>query len=473
MVRLLAFLFLFPTAGMAQQKSVPPNVVLIFADDLGYTDLGCYGAKGWKTPNLDRLAKEGVRFTDFHVSQAVCSASRTSLLTGCYANRLGIHGALGPGSKHGIAETETTLGELFKSKGYATCIVGKWHLGHLPQFLPTRHGFDRYLGLPYSNDMWPFHPTAKKGAYPPLPLIENDRIRDEEVTPEDQAKLTTQYTEFAVKFIEENKTKPFFLYVPHSFPHVPLFVSDRQKGKSEQGLYGDVIQEIDSSVGELLKTLEKHGLDKNTLVIFTSDNGPWLGYGNHAGTRGNLREGKGTVFEGGIRVPCVARWPGQIPAGSVQSEMLMTIDLFPTLAHLIGAELPKLKIDGQNAWPLFRSEKGAKSPQTAYWHYYAVNELRAIRSGKWKLILPHSSQQMLEDRTPGKDGRPAGYQTVKIEKNLLYDLESDVSEKIDLSEKYPQEVERLLKYAEEAREELGDALTKRTGKGNREPDRVK
>jgi arylsulfatase A len=448
-----------------------PNVVVIFADDLGYTDLGCYGAKGWATPHLDSLAKDGVRFTDFRVSQPVCSASRASLLTGCYANRLGIHGALGPTATHGIADAETTLGELFQSKGYATAAVGKWHLGHLPRFLPTKHGFDSYLGLPYSNDMWPAHPTNK--AFPKLPLIDGDKTIDDDVTADDQTQLTTQYTERAVKFIGENKSKPFFLYLAHSMPHVPLFVSEKQKGKSEQGLYGDVIQEIDWSVGQVLAELKKHDLDKNTLVLFTSDNGPWLGYGNHAGTRGHLREGKGTVFEGGVRVPCVARWPGKIPAGSVQAEPLMTIDLFPTFAKLIGAELPKLPIDGKEAWPLFASEKGAKCPHEAYFHYYGTNQLQAVRSGRWKLILPHTATQVLEDRTPGADGKPGGYKRLKIEAAMLFDLANDVGETKDVAADNAEVVKKLTGYADGMRADLGDALTKAVGKGGREPGREK
>ena len=322
----------------AASLAAPPNVVLIYADDLGYADLGCYGAKGWTTPNLDQLAKDGVRFTDFHVSQPVCSASRTSLLTGCYANRLGIHGALGPKATHGIADSETTLGELFKSKGYATGMAGKWHLGHHEKFLPTKHGFDSYLGLPYSNDMWPHHP--EKVQFPPLPLIDGTKVVNADVTAEFQPKLTTLYTERAVQFIGDNKAKPFFLYLAHSMPHVPLFVSDKFKGKSAQGLYGDVIQEVDWSVGEVLAALKKHGLEDNTLVIFTSDNGPWLSYGNHAGTKGPLREGKGSVWEGGVRVPCVARWPGKIPAGSVQTDIKSALSFASlTQVGLIVAEI--------------------------------------------------------------------------------------------------------------------------------------
>jgi arylsulfatase A len=467
---LRAFVSLLVCTAFAAAADTP-NVVVIFADDLGYTDLGCYGAKGWATPHLDSLAKDGVRFSDFRVSQPVCSASRASLLTGCYANRLGIHGALGPNATHGIADAETTLGELFKSKGYATAAVGKWHLGHLPRFLPTRHGFDSYLGLPYSNDMWPAHPTNK--TFPKLPLIDGDKTIDDDVTADDQAKLTTRYTERAVKFIADHKAKPFFLYLAHSMPHVPLFVSEKHKGKSEQGLYGDVIQEIDWSVGQVLAELKRQDLEKNTLVLFTSDNGPWLGYGNHAGTRGNLREGKGTVFEGGVRVPCVARWPGQIPAGTVQSEPLMTIDLFPTFARLIGAELPKLPIDGKEAWPLFASEKGAKCPHEAYFHYYGTNQLQAVRSGKWKLILPHTATQVLEDRTPGADGKPGGYKQLKIETAMLFDLTADVGETKDVAADHAEVVKKLTGLADAMRAELGDALTKTTGKGVREPGREK
>lgn len=458
---------LSPHAGAAEQARTP-NVVLIFTDDQGYGDIGCYGAKGFATPNLDRLAKEGVRFTDFHVSQPVCSASRASILTGCYANRIGIHGALGPNARHGIHADETTLAEVCKSKGYATAIVGKWHLGHHPPFLPTRHGFDSYFGLPYSNDMWPHHPEAKKGSYPKLPLFDNETVIDDDVTAEDQATLTRRYTERAVKFIAENHARPFFLYVAHSMPHVPLFVSERFRGRSEQGLYGDVIQEIDWSVGEILKALDEYKLAESTLVMFTSDNGPWLSYGNHAGNSGGLREGKGTVWEGGVRVPFLARWPGTIPAGSVCREPAMTIDVLPTVAKLIGAELPKRVIDGKDISPLLRSDPGAKSPHEAYFHYYHIGELHAVRSGQWKLILPHTYRTM-NGQQPGKDGTPGQYRQVKIEQPELYDLATDVSETKNVATANPEVVKRLLTLAEVARAELGDTLTKRVGRGVREP----
>jgi arylsulfatase A-like enzyme/predicted neuraminidase len=446
-------------------------VVLIFTDDQGYGDVGCYGAKGFQTPNLDKLAKQGVRFTNFHVSQPVCSASRASLLTGCYANRIGIHGALGPNARHGLHPDETTLAEVCKSKGYATGMVGKWHLGHHPQFLPTRHGFDSYFGLPYSNDMWPHHPEAKKGAYPPLPLFENETVVNADVGPEDQAKLTRQYTERAVKFIGENKAEPFFLYVAHTMPHVPLFAGEGFVGKSKQGLYGDVIQEIDWSVGEILKALDEHKLADSTLVIFTSDNGPWLSYGNHGGSTGGLREGKGTVWEGGVRVPFLARWPGHIPPASVCREPAMTIDILPTVAELIGAELPGRKIDGKDIGPLLRGEPGAKCPHEAYFHYYAQGELQAVRGGRWKLILPHTYRTM-DGQPTGADGRPGRYRQVRIEKPELYDLDADVNETTDLAATHPEVVKKLLGLAEAVRADLGDALTKRVGTGVREPGRL-
>ena len=320
-----------------------PNVVIIFCDDQGYGDVGCYGAEGFETPNLDRMAREGMRFTDFHASTAVCSASRSSLLTGCYPERVGILGALGPGSKTGINENEVLISEILKAEGYATAIYGKWHLGDNKKFLPVNHGFDKYFGLPYSNDMWPNHPTAGDH-YPPLPLIENDKVID---YLEDQSYLTTWYTDRAVNFIRENADNPFFLYVPHSMPHVPLYVSEKFKGKSKQGLFGDVIMEIDWSVGEILNALKEHGIDDNTLVIFTSDNGPWLSYGDHAGSTGPLREGKGTMFEGGMREPCIMRWPGNIPAGTVCDRLATTMDILPTVTNIAGGRLPSHKIDGR------------------------------------------------------------------------------------------------------------------------------
>lgn len=441
----------------------PPNVVIIFTDDQGYGDVGCFGAKGFVTPNLDRMAREGIRFTDFYVAQPVCSSSRTALLTGCYPNRLGIVGALGPRDRHGIGDSEVTLGQLCKPRGYATAAFGKWHLGHHPRFLPTHHGFDEYLGLPYSNDMWPRHPSAGKD-YPELPLIEGDKTI--ELNP-DQTKLTTLYTERAAKFIDRHAGQPFLLYLAHSMPHVPLHVSEKFKGKSEQGLYGDVIEEIDWSVGQVLEALKRNGLDENTLVLFTCDNGPWLVYGNHAGTTGPLREGKATTFEGGVRVPFIARWPGKIPAGAVCREPAMTIDLFPTIARLIGANLPEHKIDGLDIWPLLSAQPGAKSPHEALYFYW-LNRLDAVRSGRWKLHLAHDYPHL---DTPGADGKPGKLVPHRIEP-ALYDLDADIGETTNVAGQHRDVVERLLKYAETARADLGDTATKRQGSGVREPGRL-
>ena len=464
---LSALLFLPATSRAADP---PPNIVIIFTDDQGYADVGSFGAKGFSTPHLDKMAKEGRRFTDWHASQPVCSASRLSLLTGCYPNRIGIHGALGPGSKVGIGDGEVTIAEALKPLGYATAIYGKWHLGDRPEFLPTRHGFDEYFGVPYSNDMWPFHPEAKPGSYPPLPLYDGDKPVKTGLTGEDQEQLTTQYAERAVDFIRRNKERPFFLYVAPNMPHVPLFVSDKFKGKSEQGLYGDVIMELDWAVGEILAAIDSQGLDERTLVIFTSDNGPWLSYGDHAGSAGPLREGKGTTFDGGQRVPMIARWPGKIPAGTVCDEPAMAIDLFPTIAGLAGARLPGHKIDGLDIWPLFDGTEGAANPHEAYYFYYGRNELQAVRAGDWKLFFPHNARTM-DGREPGKDGMPGRYKPLPVGLEL-YNLRDDIGETRDLAESRPEVVARLQALAEKAREDMGDSLTKRQGKGRRPPGRA-
>ncbi len=427
----------------------PPNIVLIYVDDMGYTDLGCFGAKKIKTPNIDRMAKQGTRFTSFYVAQPICSASRAALLTGKYSNRAGILGALGPGSKNGLAPKQTTIAEMLRSLSYATSIIGKWHLGHLPEFLPTRHGFDEYYGLPYSNDMWPKHPTAK---YPPLPLIEGEKVIAENP---DQTQLTTEYTKRAVRFINQNKDRPFFLYLAHSMPHVPLFVSERFKGKSEQGLYGDVIMELDWSVGQILDTLRQLGLDDNTLVLFASDNGPWLSYGNHAGSAGILREGKATTWEGGVRIPFIIRWPGKVPADKTRTEPAMTIDVLPTLAHITGAKLPAGKIDGKDISALFFGESGAKSPHEAYYFYWN-NELHAVRSGPWKLYFPHTYPTLAENSV-GSDGKPGLYKQVQVGLEL-YNLDSDLGERTAVTAQNPEVVRRLQMLADQMRADLGDSL---------------
>ncbi len=468
------------TLSAATDRTTNPNIVIVFCDDLGYADVGCFGAKGWKTPNIDRLAAEGIRFTRFYDAQPVCSASRAALMTGCYPSRIGIMGALGPNSKVGISSNEVTLAEIVKQRGYATAIFGKWHLGDQPEFLPTRHGFDEYFGLPYSNDMWPWHPDQanktlaehkRRPGYPELRLIEGEQTVIPKVTGTEQAQLTTWYTKHAVKFIAQNKNRPFFLYVPHSMPHVPLYVSSKFKGKSAAGLFGDVIMEIDWSVGQILGALKKYRLEKDTLVIFTSDNGPWLSYGNHAGSALPLREGKGTCWDGGVRVPFIARWPGKIPKASVCKEPAMTIDILPTVAKLVGAELPKHKIDGLDIWPLLSGNPKAKNPHDAYFFYYEDNQLQSVMSGNWKLQLPHT-YRTLAGQPGGRDGTPAPYQQRKLESSELYDLESDISEATNLAGQQPDTVKRLEALAEQAREELGDSLTKRTGSGVREPGRI-
>ena len=451
--------------GLHVQAQQPANFVVIFLDDMGYGDLSVTGATGYHTPNLDRLCSEGMRFTNFYSAQAVSSASRAGLLTGCYPNRIGFAGALGPGAKVGIAQSEETIAEVLKKKDYACGAFGKWHLGHHPQFLPIHHGFDEYYGLPYSNDMWPFHPQAGAN-YPDLPLIEGDKVFNPKVTPEDQTQLTTQYTERAVSFIEKNKDKPFFLYLAHSMPHVPLHVSDKFKGKSEQGLYGDVMMEIDWSVGEIMKTLEKLGLDKNTLVVFTSDNGPWLNYGNHAGSAGGLREGKGTAFEGGQRVPCIMRWPGKIPAGVICNQLASTIDLLPTFAHISGAPLPPLRIDGVNIFSLMTEEYAVSSPRKYFLYYYRQNDLDAVRNDRFKLIFPHKGRTY-EGFLPGNNGLPGPVNEQKAFELALFDMRRDPGERYDVKDQFPEVVDELMKIADEARKDLGDDLTGEKGTGRR------
>jgi len=443
-----------------------PNFIIVFCDDQGYGDVGCYGARGFSTPNLDRMAAEGVRFTDFHAATAVCSASRAALLTGCYPERVSILGALFPGSEIGISDREVTIAEMLKEQGYATAIYGKWHLGHHPQFLPTRHGFDEYFGLPYSNDMWPLHPTMAD-EFGPLPLIEGEKTI---AYLEDQSLLTTWYADRAVDFIKRNSRQPFFLYLAHSMPHVPLYVSDRFKGKAEKGLYGDVIMEIDWSVGRIIETLREQGIDENTLIVFTSDNGPWLSYGDHAGSAGPFREGKGTMFEGGMREPGIMRWPGKIPAGTVCNELATTMDLMPTFARLAGGKLPGHKIDGYDIWPLISGEAGAKTPYECYYCYYG-GELRAVRTPEWKLHFPHTYRS-LQGRPGGTGGLPAEYDyNVKIGLEL-FDMVNDAGETTDVSGKHPEVVKRLQQLGEVAREDLGDVLTERKGRGVRPPGHI-
>jgi arylsulfatase A len=437
-----------------------PNVIIVFCDDMGYADIGPFGAQGYETPQLDRMAQQGMKFTDFHVGRSVCSPSRAALLTGCYPVRVGVPGNFGPTSKTGLSPDERTIAEVLKSQGYKTAMFGKWHLGHLPDFLPVKQGFDQWLGLPYSNDMWPNHPDPRYN-FPDLPLMEGSQIINPAVDDEVQRNLTTMYTERTVKFIEENKESPFFVYLAHAQPHVPLFVSDKFKGTTERGLYGDVIAELDWSVGQILDALQRTDIDEKTLVVFTSDNGPWLLYGDHAGSSGPLREGKATSFEGGFRVPCVMRWPGMIPAGSTCGQFAATIDLLPTIAELAGAKVPDDRIiDGKNILPLMKGEKGAKSPHEVF-YYYAGRNLQAVRTGHWKLVLPHKFTKPAEPGTGGKNGK-GGNQPIGLS---LFDLQSDVAESVNVAADHPDVVAQLQELAEQARDDLGDG--KRAGSGVR------
>jgi arylsulfatase A-like enzyme len=469
---IFCFLALVILQSSSPKKEQLPNIILIFMDDMGYGDLSCYGAVNYRTPNIDKMAVEGIRFTNFLAAQAVCSASRAALMTGCYPNRIGISGALMPYSKNGINSSETTIAEMLKQKGYATGIFGKWHLGYQKQFLPLQHGFDEYVGLPYSNDMWPVNfdgtpaqPNQNKYIYPVLPLIQNNDKKEEIKTLDDQAKLTTLYTEKAVDFIKRNKKSPFFLYLPHSMPHVPIAVSDKFKGKSKQGLYADLMMEIDWSIGEVMKTLKENGLDKNTLVIFTSDNGPWLNFGNHAGSSGGLREGKGTSFEGGQRVPCIVRWKGTTPEGLVCNQLTSTIDIFPTIAQISGAELPKNKIDGVDILSLIKGNV-SESPRKTFYYYYRKNALEAVRMENWKLVFEHKGRSYM-NQLPGNDGFAGKAPEDILTPMALYDLRRDPSEQYDVQKLYPEIVAQLQKIAEEAREDLGDDLTERKGKNVR------
>ncbi|MDA0315420.1 MAG: sulfatase [Bacteroidetes bacterium] len=449
-----------------------PNLVLIFMDDMGYGDLEVYGGYPQQTPHLTQLAANGMRFTNFYAAQAVCSASRAALLTGCYPNRLSISGALMPWSTVALNPTEETLASLVKKKGYKTGMIGKWHLGAKAPFLPTSYGFDSYFGLPYSNDMWPVGFDGKpitdtanrKFKFPPLYLLEGN----EPVIPiqslEDQAQLTGLYTERAVEFIERNKESPFFLYLAHSMPHVPIAVSEKYKNKSGAGLFGDLMLELDDSVGEVIRALEKNGLTEKTLVIFTSDNGPWLTFGNHAGSSGGLREGKGSAWEGGVRVPCIMSFPGVISAGTVSNNLAATMDILPTMAVLLGVPLPSQKIDGVNILPLLQQVADA-NPRDHFVYYYDANSLKAIRQGQWKLVFPHTSQTY-QGTERGNNGFPGIYNSMQVSL-ALYNLSTDPGETFDVAQHYPAVVEALTALANEYRKTLGDDLTKQPGNEKR------
>jgi arylsulfatase A-like enzyme len=463
---------LFASAALTISAADRPNIVLIVTDDMGYADLGTQGAQGFKTPNLDRMAREGTRFTQFYVPQAVCTASRAGFLSGSYPNRIGLQGAFNHTSRGGIHGEEWLLPEMLKDLGYATSGMGKWHLGTRLKFHPLRNGFDEWLGIPYSNDNTKYHPSLA-AEMPPLPFYDGEEVI--ELDP-DQSQFTRRFTERAVDFIERHAEKPFFLYMPHVMPHVPIFASADFKGRTGAGLYGDVIEELDWSVGEVLATLKRLNLDERTLVIFFSDNGPFLSYGEHAGSAMPLREGKLTTFEGGVRVPCIARWPERVPAARVSSEMFMACDWLPTLTELTGGKAPERKIDGRSIKPLLLGEKGARSPHEALF-FYSGTALQAVRSGAWKLHFPHP--YITPAGEPGRNGKPSnwgklapanitqsgvegiatrhGYRIEQLELSL-FNLEEDPGERNNLAGAHPDLVRKLSALAETIRAELGDSL---------------
>lgn len=458
------FLITFICCGQFVLKAQNPvNFIIIYLDDVGYGDISLTGATGYSTPNIDKMAASGIFFTRYYSPQAVCSASRAGLLTGCYPNRVGFRGALDHKSKTGINSEEETIAEILKEKGYATAAFGKWHLGHQKQFLPLNNGFDVYFGIPYSNDMWPNHPTGKN-YYPPLPLIEGDQVVK---TNPDQSQFTTQFTERTIQFIQKNKSKPFFVYLAHPMAHVPLFVSDKFKGKSHQGLYGDVMMEIDWSVGQIMKTLKELNLEEKTLVIFTSDNGPWINYGNHAGSTAGLKEGKGTTFEGGQRVPCLMVWKDVISPGTVNNNLIAGMDILPTIAEIADAPLPSKKIDGESILPLLKGEN-VDSPRKSFYYYYRNNNLEAVQDGQWKLVFKHNGRTY-EKFEPGKDGMPGEVNENSEIEAGLYDLRRDPGERYNVLEFNTEIVKKLEKIASEARNDLGDDLTGNEGKNRRKP----
>lgn len=423
-----------------------PNFVLIFADDQGYGDLSCFGSETIKTPNVDRLATEGRKFTSFMVASPVCTPSRAALLTGCYPKRVGMHQhVLFPSSKKGLNPDEHTIADHLKSQGYATACFGKWHLGHHQPTLPTSNGFDTYLGIPYSNDM--NHPDNKgkpKGGHEGMDILWNDPestltkwktplFQDEEIieVPVDQRLVTRRYTQKAIDFVKTHKDEPFFVYLPHSMPHIPLYVPDDVRDPDPKNAYINTIEHIDSEVGRLLNTLDDLKLSEKTYVIYTTDNGPWLQFKHHGGSAGPLREGKGTTFEGGQRVPCLIRGPG-IPAGTVCDQLTGTIDVLPTIAAITGKPLPGNKIDGLDVSQLWMG-KTEQSPRTEFVHYTSRGDLEGIRQGNWKLLVKKPRQQRNQKR-------PANQSKVQT---MLFDLNKDVGEQNNMAQAKPEIVQRL------------------------------
>jgi len=439
---LVLICFLTPFVGLqATAADSLPNFVVIFCDDLGYGDLGCYGSVKNRTPNIDQLATDGVLFTDFYSSSPVCTPSRASLMTGCYPRRVGMHEdftghwVLIPRSRRGLHPDETTMAEALKSQGYATACVGKWHLGDQPEHLPTAHGFDFYYGIPYSNDMQ----AAGRGD-PPLPLVKQTKVIE---APADQSTLTKRYTEQVISFIEANQKKPYFVYLPHTFPHLPLFASPDFHGKSANGRYGDSVEEIDWSTGEIMKCLDRMKLVDNTLVIFTSDNGS---NGRNGGSNKPLAGAKGGTLEGGMRVPFIARWPHRIKAGTRSSELATTMDVLPTFCSLTGASLPEKTLDGFDISPLLFVQEGAKSQYEALL-YYRRRQLQAIRMGDWKYHLPlKETHPRWTSASPTGPGRKA----------KLVNLNDDLQEQKNVAKANPEIVKQITRLVQQAIETLGN-----------------
>ena len=436
--------------GTEQLRTDKPNVVIIFLDDSGYSDFPPFGHNAYPTPNVDRLAREGRSYHSFIVPQGICSASRAALLTGCYPERTRVFGAHAP-RQRGLDPAYATLGEMLQKHGYRTAVFGKWHVGDQPDTRPPARGFDESAGIMYSNDMWAAHPENPEywGQFP-LHYWENGEIRIDSVTGEHQKMFTTWFTDKAVDFIGRHAGQPFFLYVPHPMPHVPLYCSEKFDGKSGLGLYADVMMEIDWSVGQILQALSENGLERNTLVLMTSDNGPWHAYGNHAG-KTPFRDAKGTSFEGGIRSALIAKLPGQLEAGSHSLDLFCSIDLLPTIARLTGSALPENEIDGRDNWDLMRGVEGATNPHS-YYAVTTVNHFDAVwrADGRWKLHLPHAYRHLVY---AGRDGMPGRYVQQQID-TALFDMLHDPQEKGDVIVQYPEVAAELLRYAHLHREKF-------------------
>jgi arylsulfatase A len=432
-----------------------PNIILVVADDLGYDDLGCYwkekGKKGFEkinTPHIDKLAHEGMRFSDFHVTSSVCSPSRASILTGCYPQRVGITKVLYPYSKIGLNTAETTVADILKSKNYRTACIGKWHLGVLPEFSPLKYGFDYFYGMPYSNDM------------KPSVLMKNDSIVEK---PVQQKQLTKKYSDEAIAFIEAHHSEPFFIYLSHTLPHIPLRLEKDFKGTSDRKKYGDAIVTIDHYMGELYAALEKHAIQNNTLIIFTSDNGPWLLMRKNGGKAYPLRGGKRTIYEGGFRVPCIMHWPDIIRKNQIKNAFISSMDILPTIARIVDAPLPANKIDGKDIYGIITSEADT-SPYDIFL-YYTGKRLDAVRSGKWKLVFKRKASwnapyHFIKNKMRKKNRD-------SIIPPALYNLENDISEKKNLIKQYPDIARELNKIAEYARKDLGDKRYGIRGEGVR------